>query len=87
MLINNQNIDINDLISDKYMHKEFKNGIFLSENQIQILKMFDIDAEKCSNIKELMFYIEDILDQEYDEDLDTVSKEIAEFNYYTNTNK
>ena len=34
-----------------------------------------------------MFLIEDELDREYDEDLDMIGKEIAEFNYYSNTNK
>ena len=32
MQIDNQNIDIDDLVSDKYMHKEIKKGIFLSSS-------------------------------------------------------
>lgn len=87
MIIDNQNINIDDLISDKYMHKKLKNGLFLSDNQLTILKMFDINPETCNGIDDLMFLIEDELDREYDEDLDMIGKEIAEFNYYSNTNK
>jgi hypothetical protein len=52
-----------------------------------ILKMFNINPEMCSGIDDLIFMIEEELENEYDEDLDMVSKEISEFNYYTNTNK
>ena len=87
MIINNQNINIDDLFDKKYFHNKLKNGIFLSDNQIMILKMFNIDPEMCSGIDDLIFMIEEELENEYDEDLDMVSKEISEFNYYTNTNK
>lgn len=87
MIIDNQKINIDDLVSDKYMHKKLKNGLFLSDNQITILKMFSIDPNTCNGIDDLMFLIENELDLEYDEDLDMVGKEIAEFNYYSNTNK
>ena len=49
--------------------------------------MFDINPEDCNGIDDLMFLIEDELDREYDEDLDMIGKEVAEFNYYSNTNK
>ena len=87
MIIDNQNINIDDLISDKYMHKQLKNGIFLSDNQMSILNMYKINFEECSDVKELIFLIEEELDNEYDEDLDMICKEISEFNYYSNTNK
>ena len=87
MIIDNQNINIDDLISDKYMHKQLKNGIFLSDNQMSILNMYKINFEECSDVKELIFLIEEELDNEYDEDLDMICREISEFNYYSNTNK
>ena len=87
MIIDNQNINIDDLISDKYMHKQLKNGIFLSDNQMSILNMYKINYEECSDVKELIFLIEEELDNEYDEDLDMICKEISECNYYSNTNK
>lgn len=87
MIIDNQNINIDDLFDKKYFHKKLKNGIFLSDNQITILNMFNIKPETCNSINDLLFLIEDELENEYDEDLDIIGKEIAEFNYYTNTNK
>ena len=88
MIINNQNINIDDLVDQKYMHREIKNGIFLSDNQVQILLSYGIDPSKCSSVSDLLFQIDELLEDEPDaDDLDNISREIAEFNYYANTNK
>lgn len=88
MKINNQEIDIDDLVSQKYMHKEIKKNIFLSDNQCAILLSYGIDPYKCASVEEILFQIDEILEDDSDaDDLDNVSKEIAEFNYYANTNK
>ena len=87
MIINNQEINIDDLNSQKYMHKEVKKGIFLSEYQIEVLLKYNIDYEKCGSINELIYLIDEVLDEEEFEDLDLISREIIEFNYYSNTNK
>ena len=87
MNINNQDINIDDLINDKYMHKEIKKGIYLSDYQIEVLNKYNIDPYKYSSINELIFLIDEVLDEEDSDDLDAVSREIIEFNYYSNTNK
>lgn len=88
MKINGEEIDISDLISQKYMHKEIGNGIFLSDYQIEVLLKYEIDPYKCSGIDDLIFKIEEVLEEDdMLEDLDNVSREISEFNYYANTNK
>lgn len=88
MKINNQEVNIDDLISQKYMHKKVKEDIFLSENQCQILSSYGINPYECSSIKDLIFQIEEVLDDNPDADeLENVSKEISEFYYYSNTNK
>ena len=88
MKINDEEIDISDLVSQKYMHKEINNGIFLSDYQIEILMKYDIDPYKCSSIKDLLFKIEELLEEDDTlDDLDNISREISEFNYYANTNK
>ena len=46
MKINNEEIDISDLVSQKYMHKEIKKGLFLSDYQIEVLLKYDIDPYK-----------------------------------------
>ena len=87
MKINNEEININDLVDNKYMHKEIKKGIFLSDYQIEVLMRYNIDPYKCSSINELIYLIDEVLEDEDEPDLDSVSREIMEFNYYTNTNK
>ena len=87
MIINNQEINIDDLYSQKYMHKEINKGIFLSEYQLEVLSRNGIDAYTCGSINDLMYMIDDILDETDDEELDTVYNEISEFNYYSNINK
>ena len=82
-----QEVNIDDLYSSKYMHKEIKKGIFLSEYQLEVLSRNGIDAYTCGSINDLMYMIDDILDETDDEELDTVYNEISEFNYYSNINK
>lgn len=87
MNINGEEINIDDLFNKKHLHKELKNGIYLSDYQIEVLQKYGINPEECSSISELIYEIDEILDEEESDDLDLISKEISEFNYYSNTNK
>lgn len=87
MKINNQEININDLFDDKYMHKKIGDNIYLNEYQIQVLLKYKIDPYKCCYVENLIFEIEDVLLDNDFEDLENIASEISEFNYYTNTNK
>ena len=92
MKINDKQIDISeltkDIYNDKNMIKMRGNGIYLSDNQIEVLKRYDIDYSKYSSLSSLIFEIEEILNNETDiEDLEEVSKSLSEINYYNNTNK
>ena len=88
MKINDEEIDISDLISQKYMHKEIGKDLFLSDYQIEVLLKYDIDPYKCSGIEDLMFQIDEVLEEDDTlDDLENISREISEFNYYSNTNK
>ena len=87
MKINNQEINIDDLVSQKYMHKELDNGLFLSDYQIEVLQRNEINPYECGSINEVIYLIDEALEESDDEELDIISKEIIEFNYYTNTNK
>lgn len=87
MKINNEEINIEDLINEKYMHKQLENGLFLSDYQIEVLIRNGIDPYKCSSINELIYLIDEALEDDDEAELDAISKEIIEFNYYTNTNK
>ena len=63
------------------------NGMLLSDYQIDILKNNGIDYLKYNNVKDLLFDIEEILNEEYDDALDIVSGQLAEYVYYNETNK
>ena len=69
------------------MHKVRENGLLLTYKQVNVLEKYDINYKNIRNMNELIYEIEDILNQDYYEDLDLVSKELAEYNYYNNTNK
>ena len=45
MNINGQEVDIKDLYDNKYMHKEIKNGIYLSEYQCEVLNRYGINPK------------------------------------------
>ena len=79
--------NIIDIDFDKKMHKKRENGLLLTDEQIEILNKYDINYLKYSNISSLIYEIEEILNEEYNDELDKISSELAEFNYYNNTNK
>lgn len=87
MIINGKEVNIEDINYEIKMHTKRENGLLLSDEQINILKKYDIDYLKYSNMSSLIYEIEEILNIEYYEDLDNLSIELAEFNYYQNTNK
>ena len=73
---------------DKTMIKMRGNGIYLSDNQIEVLKRYDIDYKKYISLNSLIFEIEEILNEEVDaSDLEEVSSRLSELNYYNNTKK
>lgn len=79
--------NIIDINFDKNMHKKRPNGIVLSDNQIEVLNKNNIDYLKYNNLESLIYEIESILNSEYNEELDKISAELSEYNYYNNTNK
>ena len=87
-----KDVDLINLIyyvyDDINMIKMRGNGIYLSDNQIEVLKRYDIDYKKYISLNSLIFEIEEILNEEVDaSDLEEVSSRLSELNYYNNTNK
>lgn len=92
MEVNGKKLDIDsltkDVYNDKSMIKMRGNGIYLSDNQIEVLKRYDINYKKYISLNSLIFEIEEILNEEVDaSDLEEVSSRLSELNYYNNTNK
>lgn len=92
MKINGKEIDISNLINeinnDSSMLKSRGNGIYLSDDEVNILRRYKIDYERYNSLSSLIFEIEEILNNETDvDDLEEVSARLTEMNYYNNTNK
>ena len=65
-----------------------KNDIYLSDSDLKILEKYEINYLNYSNMKELLFDLEEILNNNYvDNDLEELSIKLAEYNYYFRTNK
>lgn len=86
-------LNVDELVNDLNLEDNFLkfrgNDIYLSNNQINILKRNKIDYKKYSNLSSLIFDIEDYLnsEEEIDEELDNLLLELSEINYYKNTKK
>ncbi len=61
------------------------NKLMLTKKQIEVLKAYDIDYHQ--NVKMILYEIDEILNSDYDEVLDEISRDIAEMDYYNNTKK
>lgn len=84
--------DIGNLLGAIDFHKnkmnDLGNNIFLTNFEIEVLEKYNIDYKNSSNLKSIIFEIEEILNEDSSlDDLETISKSIAERDYYLNTNK
>ena len=80
-----QNINFEDNLLQKR-----DNCLLLSNKHIEILNRYELDYRKYNSISSLIFDIEDYLNFENSldtEDLEWVSNDLSERNYYQNTKK
>ena len=73
----------------RFRFQKFYSLIWVVKN-IEILERYGFDYKKYGSIEELIFDIEEYLNEEGDSDcgdLDWVSADLSERNYYQNTNK
>lgn len=91
MLVNGKEITVDEAIELSNIENVFmrrrSNGLLLSDYQIDVLERNSIDYKKYSNMSSLLFEIEECLNQEDDDELEEVSRQIAEMHYYNETNK
>ena len=67
---------------EKKFLKERNHGIWLSDEEVSILDRYEIPYQNCFQLTEILYYIDRIL-----EELENISIQISERNYYQNTNK
>jgi len=89
MLVDGKYIDDSEILKTEKSFLKKYNNIYISEEQKEILDRYDIDVKKYLNISELIYDIEECLNNSIEEldDLEWVSQTISEYNYYNNTNK
>ncbi len=69
--------------------KDVGHGILLNQEEEKILKKYEISYLNCQNTKELLFKIEDYLNDSFEEleDLEKLSLRLSEYSYYQETRK
>lgn len=91
MLINKKEVSLDDAVNfadyEKLLLKRRENNLLLSDYQVSILNRYGIDYMNFSSVKSLLFEIENILDEDFDEELDLLSSQLSEFVYYNDTKK
>ena len=72
---------------DYTMSKKRENGLFLSDEMIEVLEEFEIDYMSCKSLKELIYLVERCLEETDDSSLDTLLNVLSERDYYQNYRK
>ena len=76
-----------DINPDYTMMKRVKDKLYLSQEQIDILKEFNIDYMKYNNLKELILELEELYETSGDDVLNNLLDILSERDYYENYNK
>lgn len=79
-ILNNINFENNKLI-------QVNKNLYLTINQIEVLKKYNIEYETSNNIRDLMLKIENIIDYEDIEELEILLDKLSERQYYEETKK
>ena len=91
MMINKTEISLDEALMfanhNELLLKRRNNNILLSDYQVSILNRNGINYTNFSNIRELLFEIDNCLDDFFDDELDLVSQQLSEYIYYNETKK
>lgn len=84
--MNTDNIEIE--INPEYtMHKVRDNGINLSNEEIDILKEYNIDYMNFHSLNELIMELDELYDETGDDIINNLLDRLSERDYYENYNK
>jgi len=83
--------NIEKLVSEINFNDNFigynNKGIILTNREIEVLKRNNIEYQKYSSVSELLYEIDEILNETDDDELEITANNISERNYYLNTKK
>lgn len=84
----NYNLSDDEIMgSEKTFLKHRKNGLMLSDKDIEILENNGIDYLKYHSLEELIFAISTSLSEIESSELEELNMRLGEYNYYNYTNK
>ena len=72
---------------DSFMNIDNGNGILLTKYEIEVLSRYDIDPKNYSSLSSLILDIEEILEEDYTEELEDILIKLDEIHYYKDVNK
>jgi len=91
MFINGIEVSVDEALKASKVENDFlkrrDNGILLSDYQILVLDRNKINYKNHNNLSSLLFEIEESLNEEENEELEEVSRQLSEIHYYSETNK
>lgn len=89
MIIRKEDISDIDVVATESKFLKKYNNIYITDEQVEILKNYGIHIDNYSNINELVYDIENYLNSSSIplDDLEWVSQTLSEYNYYNNINK
>jgi hypothetical protein len=85
--------DIDKLVSEmdftSNQLQRINSHILLTNHEIEILNRYHIEYQKCNSLKEVLWEVENLIEDMdvVDDDLESISQTISERDYYENTNK
>lgn len=80
------NIDV-EINPDYTMMKKVNGNLYLSEEQMEILKSYNIDYMKFSSLKDLIHELMEEIEEIDDDVLENLLDVLSERDYYENYNK
>lgn len=81
-----EGIDI-EINPDYTMMKKVNGSLYLSEEQMEILRSYNIDYMKFSNLKDLIHELMEKIEESDDDVLENLLDILSERDYYENCNK
>ena len=73
-------------MKENNFYKKYGN-LYLNDKQVNILNKYNIDYTKFNSLSELIYHLEYYLNSNQLDDLEIVSEELSELEYYNYTNK
>lgn len=80
------NIDV-EINPDYTMMKKVNGNLYLSEEQMEILKSYNIDYMRFSSLKDLIHELMEEIEENDDDVLENLLDVLSERDYYENYNK